>query len=260
MRLIAVHYDRHRQAGFSLVELMIAMLLGMFIIAGLLGVFISSGQNYRVQQGVVEVQDKGRFTLAKIRESVHRAGFGEDYSEAIKASISPIQIIDASTDDASCFPAAPNPRVVQIRWIDNNLLWSQCFYLVGDTLWRATRQDAGVVREIEIINGVAHLVFSFSIDANNDGSIDKVDADGKIDTANGNAYNVKAQADTNWTQVKGLKIDLIVASNTERVIDLEDPFQQTVSLNSGGTQVITNTNRQLLLSLGATFALRNRIQ
>jgi len=256
MRLIELRRHPRYQAGFSLVELMISMLLGMFLIGALVSVFISSGQNYRVQQGIVEVQDKGRFTLAKIRESVHRAGFGIEFNAPTNF---PIQIITASTDVASCFPAAADSRVVQIRWIDNSL-WSQCFYVVGDTLWRSERKDQEAAVNVEIMDGVAHLAFSFSIDADDDGSIDKVDADGNIDRAGGNAYNDKAQVDTNWTQVKGLKIDVIVASSTERVTNLEAPFEQTVPLNSGGATVIENPNRQLLLSLGATFALRNRFQ
>ena len=63
------------QAGFSLIELMITMLIGLFMIGGIISVFISSSQNYRVQRALSEVQDKGRFAIQKLREDIQNAGF-----------------------------------------------------------------------------------------------------------------------------------------------------------------------------------------
>jgi len=65
---------RH-QRGVTLVELMIAMLLGLFLIGGLLQIFISSKQTYRMQEGLSRVQENGRFAMDFITRDIRMAGF-----------------------------------------------------------------------------------------------------------------------------------------------------------------------------------------
>ena len=63
------------QRGLSLVELMIAMLLGLFLIGGLLQIFISSRQTYRMQEGLSRLQENGRFAIDFISRDIRMAGF-----------------------------------------------------------------------------------------------------------------------------------------------------------------------------------------
>lgn len=66
--------SRH-QRGLTLVELMIAMLLGLFLVGGLLQIFISSKQTYRMQEGLSRLQENGRFALDFITRDIRMAGF-----------------------------------------------------------------------------------------------------------------------------------------------------------------------------------------
>lgn len=61
--------------GFTLVELMIAMLLGIFLISGILQIFISSKQTYRVQHNLARLQENGRLALSFIAQDVRMAGY-----------------------------------------------------------------------------------------------------------------------------------------------------------------------------------------
>src|SRR5690242_4302480 len=49
-----------RQAGLSLIELMIAMVIGLVLILGLIQVFAASRQAYQLSQGIARNQENGR--------------------------------------------------------------------------------------------------------------------------------------------------------------------------------------------------------
>ena len=63
-----------RQFGFSLVELMVAITLGLLLTGAVISVFIGSRAAYQSTAGVGDMADSGRFTLNVIGESVRSAG------------------------------------------------------------------------------------------------------------------------------------------------------------------------------------------
>lgn len=65
----------HSQAGLTLVELMIALTLGLIIIAVVVGVFFSTSQNSRQNEALATVQDNARFALDAIGRDLAMAGY-----------------------------------------------------------------------------------------------------------------------------------------------------------------------------------------
>ncbi|MGB9429800.1 MAG: PilW family protein [Gammaproteobacteria bacterium] len=66
---------RNVQTGLSLIELMIAVLVGVVLIAGVLSIFISSRKSYGINSAVARLQDNGRFALNFIQHDTRLAGF-----------------------------------------------------------------------------------------------------------------------------------------------------------------------------------------
>lgn len=66
---------KHSQIGFSLVELMVALALGLLISAGVVTVFISAKQDYQVQDAISQVQENARFSLEFLAHDIRMAGF-----------------------------------------------------------------------------------------------------------------------------------------------------------------------------------------
>jgi type IV pilus assembly protein PilW len=64
-----------RQTGLSLIELMIAMLVGLILIAGVISVFLSSRKSYSINTAVGQIQEHGRFALDFIRHDTRMAGY-----------------------------------------------------------------------------------------------------------------------------------------------------------------------------------------
>ncbi|MDQ3267653.1 MAG: PilW family protein [Pseudomonadota bacterium] len=65
--------SRH-QAGFSLVELMISMTLGLIVLLAVGSIYIGSRQTYRVQDDNARIQEAGRYALEVIGRSIRQAG------------------------------------------------------------------------------------------------------------------------------------------------------------------------------------------
>ena len=64
----------HTARGFTLVELMIAMILGLVVIGGTVSIFISNQQAFRVQDALEESLDAGRMAFEIIARDVREAG------------------------------------------------------------------------------------------------------------------------------------------------------------------------------------------
>jgi len=64
-----------RQAGYNLTELMIAMTLGLLLIAGVIQIFISNKQAFRIQEASARNQESGRFSVQFLTKDIRMAGF-----------------------------------------------------------------------------------------------------------------------------------------------------------------------------------------
>ena len=71
--VISSHTPR-RAGGFSLIELMIAMLLGLIVIAGVTSVFLANMSSYNTNQALSEVQDGARTAFELMSRDMRQAG------------------------------------------------------------------------------------------------------------------------------------------------------------------------------------------
>ena len=60
--------------GFTLVELMVAMLLGLIVIGGVVSVFLANQQSYRTNEALSEVQDGSRIAFEMMAQDIRNAG------------------------------------------------------------------------------------------------------------------------------------------------------------------------------------------
>ena len=75
------------QRGFTLIELMVSLVIGLLLSAAIVKIYADTSQIYRFQGAVSEVQENGRFASAFLRRTARLAGnFGCDASKPISAS------------------------------------------------------------------------------------------------------------------------------------------------------------------------------
>lgn len=63
-----------QQGGYTIVELLIAGVLGLVLLAGVGQLFVGSNQTFRMQRQLADVQDAGRFAVWFLKEELERYG------------------------------------------------------------------------------------------------------------------------------------------------------------------------------------------
>ncbi len=101
------------QRGLTLIEIMIALLIGVFLTVGILQIFASSKQAYRLQENLSRLQENGRFAIDFITKDVRMAGFAGCMSKATVA-------ITNSTDVKS-----PNPNPATFPAVSTGLIGNE---------------------------------------------------------------------------------------------------------------------------------------
>jgi type IV pilus assembly protein PilW len=84
------------QTGLSIVELLVALALGMLLLTGVTQVFLSTRQTISTTEAMARVQENGRFALEFISQSARVAGYQEPYLITTKPGIV------GSTGSSSC--------------------------------------------------------------------------------------------------------------------------------------------------------------
>jgi type IV pilus assembly protein PilW len=62
------------QAGFSLIELMVAMVLGLLVVGAAIGIFVSNKQTYMATEGLGRVQESSQIAFELMSRDIREAG------------------------------------------------------------------------------------------------------------------------------------------------------------------------------------------
>ncbi len=100
--MTTVSHRLHRSRGFSLVELMVAMALGLVLVGGALAVHVQSNDAFHVTEKVSMLQENGRFALNTIIPDLRLAGYWGDTED-------PAAIARRTGDATNPMPAAVTP-------------------------------------------------------------------------------------------------------------------------------------------------------
>ena len=63
------------QHGLTLIEIMVALLIGSFLLAGVIQIFIVNKQTYRVQENLSRMQENGRFSIDYLNRYIRLSGY-----------------------------------------------------------------------------------------------------------------------------------------------------------------------------------------
>lgn len=142
-------------AGMSLVELMVAMVIGLTLIAGVGRIYLGSKQTYRVQQAYVQMQENGRYGIQTMAQDLRRAGYmgGNGDINAINGTLGPTTVADSCNTGDTTWGRMIGRRIFGI---DDARTGYACIpasgagaYLRGDVVvsryaapWEATSFDA----------------------------------------------------------------------------------------------------------------------
>ena len=65
----------HRQSGLTLVEIMVALVVGAVLLTGVVQIYAATKATYRLQDSLARLQENGRFALSFLTRDVRMAGY-----------------------------------------------------------------------------------------------------------------------------------------------------------------------------------------
>lgn len=104
----------HAQAGFTLAELMIAIALGLIIVAAVIQVFVANKTSYRLIEGNVSIQDNAILALLLSKQTLEMSGYKSEYEA--------MAMITRKNSDVGVLPSRSKfvPDTAPIRLLDNS--------------------------------------------------------------------------------------------------------------------------------------------
>lgn len=115
---------RNRERGLTLVELMVAMVIGLVLMSGIVQIFIGSKVSYLTQEEMGRVQENARYALEILTKDIRMAGymgcFGQtDVNDIVKPAFKPVGGTAFFDDPVLAYDAQSNSGTATTDWSPN---------------------------------------------------------------------------------------------------------------------------------------------
>jgi len=84
---LAYTRSHQEQSGISLVEILVALAIGLFLTAGTIQILIANKQSYRLQENLSRMQENGRFAMQILTSNIREAGYQGCSSSNVSSNI-----------------------------------------------------------------------------------------------------------------------------------------------------------------------------
>ena len=261
--------DKQHQRGFTLVELMVAMVVALLILAGILQILLGNRRSFDTAQTTAALQENARLASFVIENAVAQAGYRVDLAA------SDDRLFPASSDDSSALAYAKGAVVAGKHGAPNEndelrlrlQAAGGAHDCAGKTI--AATQDTGQPADnspkpaigdfallvedqklrcivyparadsASLVRGVERLKVRYGLDTDNNGSVDQY---------------TSTLTDATAAKIRSLRIQILLQSNKNAV---PSPISRTYRF-ADGTEG-TYTDRRARVLLDQTIALQNML-
>ncbi|MCP4048668.1 MAG: hypothetical protein GY732_22045 [Gammaproteobacteria bacterium] len=158
-----INSGRQSQQGLSLIELMIAIMLSIFISAALISLFVNSKQNYRLNENMSRLQENARFAMSFLARDIRMA----DYRTCVTANHLATAI--SGTNNAGL----NNSDTVTVIWQTNACGAGSTSDTIAYSIRSGSSGAPALFRSInganrELVEGIENLQILYGEDTDND--------------------------------------------------------------------------------------------
>lgn len=234
--------------GISPVEMMIALVLSLSLVAGMGQLMGSTGRAGRGESAQTQAQETGRLAVEMLGRELRKAGYRTDRQLALD------QQFPAASPFAPGAVVNGDDQSVTLRFLGSGDVWMrsclggsvanaamavQTLSVVdGELRCRARNLATGADSTLPLLSNVEAMTISYGLDADGDGYAD--------------SYASAAMV-TDWTRVASVNIQLRTVASQANVLAEPQPY-----VGADG-QWVTPTDRRLRRNFSAVIALRNRL-
>ena len=257
------------QQGFTLVELMVSLTIGLVLLAGVAQVFASNKQANRYNESLSELQDNGNFALQFITTQLANAGrvpnpelfnrAGQDPSDwnVLEAQVYPAANLPISgtegglsSDSLIINIAYPNTIATPPTNCAGTAVPSPGNFALGNNYGITNTMTIGTgasgrpalfCNGAEIIEGIENLQVEYGVDTDGDRMVDRY-------------YKIDAVPAANVRNILTVRVALLVAT----VKEARSTQTGTTTKDLAGTSVTLANDQRLRQVYTTTVRLRNR--
>lgn len=244
---------RPQQRGLTLVELMVAMTLGLLILLAVSSIYLGSRQTFRMQEDNARLQETGRYALEVMGRSIRQAGFWN-------MPINPVATATAfgGTPITGANGAAGAPDTVTVQFdgligdrdcegtvLAANAVIAEAYSLSGSNL--VCDGNDALAAASPLVSDIEDVQILYGIDTNKDQSADRYMA-----------------TPANWAQVVSARV-CVQARSANSVNNAPQTFLNCAgALGTAATAAAAFTaagagDLRLRRTFVATYNLRNRV-
>lgn len=262
--------SRKAQAGLSIVELLVALVVSMLLMTGVVQVFLASKQTYASNEAASRLQENGRFALEFIAQSARHAGYVEAANNTLETLPRPVlgpddtacgnlcssQGTEDNPDASDSIAFSSQPRLLDgarrdclgntnigTSNIGNTDVIANHFFIVNEgTEQSALACNSRHIRENTVSNGSVLVE-----------GIDALQVQYGIGTTGTVAQYVSADRVTNWNNVLAVRI-AVLANSITQVNPAPPADRQYVLLDAAPLSFADGKARQVFTT---TIKLRN---
>lgn len=234
---------QQKQQGMTLIEIMISLLIGVFLIGGVLQIFINTRQTYRMQSNLSGMQENGRFALSFFGNDMRMADFRKcptspsdptAVAGTNDAGLNGSDTITVTWQDNVCAPPPPPPPPAPAPITRTYSIQAGASGQPG--LFRSVNGAAAD----ELIEGIENMQILYGEDTDDDG------------TPN---YYVPANDVVGMSRVISIRVSLLVRSIDDNLTTAPRAYNYPLPSSTA----ITPGDKRLRRIFTSTIALRNRL-
>ncbi len=234
------------QKGLTLIEIMISLLIGAFLLGGLMQLFVNTRKTHVVQEELARMQENGRFAMEFLARDIRMVDYrlcptNPPMTDAITGNRDGILGTNGAVNANRALDA---PDTITIRWSEvscdgaTGAAQNRAYQISGSNLQLAVQ---------DLVEGVENMQILYGIDS---------DITVAVPAGDG-AANYYAEANVipaaDWPKVVIVRVSLLIQS-------LEDNITSQPLTYAYNGQEFTPADRRLRRVFTSTFALRNRIR
>jgi type IV pilus assembly protein PilW len=244
-----------KQYGIGLVEVMIAMSIGAFLIGGLIQMFITTQKTNRLQDAVSRVQENGHYAMEFISQDMRMADYFLECGTSLPDTTA-IMGTDNTTGDPDIVDGTDTITIRQTvgscdTRVTNTIVYS--IRLGANNQPSLFKQVNGAVAQ-ELIEGIENMQILYGVDTDVE-AIDSAD-DEMRGTPNYYvpATNVVTEL-TGWEDVVSVQVNLLATTLDNNVSSVPLPYYYN------GEEVLpADDDKRIRKVYSSTITLRNRLQ
>ena len=202
------------QTGMTLIEIMIALLIGAFLIGGVLEIFINSKQTYRMQENLSRLQENGRSAINFISKDIRMTGYwgclNPSSPDTDIAGINNNATVGDDIDDGTDKITLKGAFVQAVtRTCGTAVVTTAAFYIHANSTITYTINNAVLYQNTNsqnnsLVEGIQDMQILYGVDT---------DLSGTADYGTPNFYVTANNVTTaNWPKVVSIRISLLAVT------------------------------------------------